>query len=228
MGNQKQKHMLLSTVIFDMDGLLIDSEPLWKEAAQEIFGDYGITLSDEQYKTTTGLRTKEFTQWWLSKFNIDPKEYDAAEKKILTRVMEKVDQRGTVMPGVDYIFDFFSQLKFKIGIASSSSMPLINLVVEKLGIEKYLDTIASAGLLPNGKPHPQVYLDCAAALQTAPTSCICFEDSFNGMIAVKAARMSCVVVPGPEHYKEERWAAADLKLSSLQNFNQLHLNLLNN
>lgn len=220
--------MYLSTVIFDMDGLLIDSEPLWKEAAQEIFGEYGIVLSDEQYAITTGLRTKEFTEWWLSRHQISVHEYDAVEAKILASVMDKVDKRGLVMPGVDHIFAFFSELKFKIGIASSSSLPLIHLVVEKLGIEPYLNTIASAGNLPYGKPHPQVYLDCAAALDTPPTRCICFEDSFNGMIAVKAARMRCVIVPGPEHYKEPRWAAADLKLSSLQNFNQLHLNLLDN
>ena len=220
--------MHLSTVIFDMDGLLIDSEPLWKEAAQEIFAEYGIILSDEQYATTTGLRTREFTEWWLSRHQISANEYEIAEAKILASVMDKVDKRGLVMPGVDHIFEFFLALKFKIGIASSSSLPLIHLVVEKLGIEKNLNAIASAGNLPHGKPHPQVYLDCAAALDTSPTRCICFEDSFNGMIAVKAARMRCVIVPGPEHYKEPRWAAADLKLSSLQNFNQLHLNLLDN
>lgn len=220
--------MHLSTVIFDMDGLLIDSEPLWKEAAQEIFAQYGIVLSDEEYLTTTGLRTREFTQWWLARYKVPEAEYENAEAKILASVMDKVDKNGKVMDGVDYIFDFFNALQFKIGIASSSSMPLIDLVVNKLGIRKYLHTIASAGDLPHGKPHPQVYLDCAAALQTPPTQCICFEDSFNGMIAVKAARMRCVIVPGHQHYKEARWAAADLKLSSLQNFNQLHLNLLDN
>ncbi|HTN35780.1 MAG TPA: hexitol phosphatase HxpB [Arachidicoccus sp.] len=220
--------MHLNTVIFDMDGLLIDSEPLWKEAAQEIFASYNITLTDEQYATTTGLRTREFSEWWLSRHAIDISEYPIAESRILASVMDKVDKRGLVMPGVGYIIDFFKQLNFKIGIASSSSLPLIDMVVEKLGIANYLDAIASAGNLPNGKPHPQVYLDCAGALGSTPTSCICFEDSFNGMIAVKAARMRCVVVPGYEHYKEPRWAAADLKLSSLQNFNQLHLNLLDN
>ena len=220
--------MNLSTVIFDMDGLLIDSEPLWKEAAKEVFGEYGINLTDEQYGITTGLRTKEFTEWWLSRKQVPLEEYDKCEAKILATVMDKVDKRGVVMPGVDHIFNFFKDLNFKIGIASSSSLPLIHLVIEKLGIQKYLHTIASAGDLPYGKPHPQVYLDCAAALDTPPTKCICFEDSFNGMIAVKAARMRCVVVPDHEHYKQERWAAADLKLSSLQNFNQLHLNLLDN
>lgn len=218
--------MSLSTVIFDMDGLLIDSEPLWKEASQEIFAQYDIILTDEQYAITTGLRTREFTEWWLSKHNIHEGEYPIVEDLILKSVMDKVSKRGLVMPGVDHILDFFKELNFKIGIASSSSEELIHMVVDKLGIGSYLKNISSAGNLLHGKPHPQVYLNCALALDSRPTDCICFEDSFNGMIAVKAARMRCVVVPGHEHYKEERWAAADLKLSSLHNFNELHLNLL--
>jgi mannitol-1-/sugar-/sorbitol-6-/2-deoxyglucose-6-phosphatase len=95
------------------------------------------------------------------------------------------------------------------------------------GIGPYLSATASAENLPYGKPHPQVYLDCAAALNSNPTSCICFEDSFNGMIAAKAARMKCVVVPHYSQLKDEKWAAADLKLSSLQNFGELHFNLIN-
>lgn len=218
--------MHLTTVIFDMDGLLIDSEPLWKEAAQEIFRQYNIVLNDAQYLSTTGLRTREFVSWWFAKHKINAMEYSIAEEKILKSVMQKVQERGKVMPGVKYIFDFFREQNFKIGIASSSSMPLINLVVEMLGLKNSLHAIASAETLMNGKPHPQVYLNCASALESKPTECICFEDSFNGMIAVLAARMQCVVVPSYHQYKEERWSAANLKLSSLQNFNQLHLNLL--
>ena len=70
--------MQLDAVIFDIDGLLVDSEPLWNEAATEIFREYGVSLSEEQYKTTTGLRTKEFVQWWFSYFNIGAIEYARA------------------------------------------------------------------------------------------------------------------------------------------------------
>ncbi|MFW2475811.1 MAG: HAD-IA family hydrolase, partial [Sediminibacterium sp.] len=97
---------------------------------------------------------------------------------------------------------------------------------EICGIKKYLHATASAESLAYGKPHPQVYLNCAASLDSKPTSCICFEDSFNGMIAVKAARMKCVIVPHVSQLKDERWGAADLKLSSLQNFGELHFELV--
>jgi sugar-phosphatase len=216
----------LDTVIFDMDGLLIDSEPLWAEAADELFSQYGFKLSHEQYATTTGLRTKEFVQWWFRYHKIHEAEDDKAVARILRLVMDKVESKGTVMPGVPYIFEFFSQRGFKIGLASSSPQDLIELGIDLCGVRKYMNATASAGQLPYGKPHPQVYLDCAEKLGTPPTSCIAFEDSFNGMIAARAARMKCVVVPHHTQLKEERWSAANLKLSSLQNFGALHLELL--
>ncbi len=218
--------MRLRAVIFDMDGLLVDSEPLWAEAADEVFKSYGVSLTHEQYITTTGLRTKEFVQWWFRYFKIDDTEVSNGEKKIIKIVIEKVKQKSSMMPGVDHIIDFFTRKQFKIGLASSSPIELIELVVEMSGISKFLDAVASAEDLPYGKPHPQVYLNCAEALNVDPAECICFEDSFNGMIAAKAAKMKCVVVPHHTQLKDERWGAADLKLSSLQNFGELHFNML--
>lgn len=218
--------MELNTVIFDIDGLLVDSEPLWNEAASEVFRQYGVDLTEEQYKTTTGLRTKEFVQWWFSWYNIGQEEYVRAEKKIVQGVLDKIERKGRIMPGVPYIFDFFARKSFRIGLATSSPQELIDLVVSMAGIRKYLRATSSAQDLPYGKPHPQVYLNCATALQSQPVECICFEDSFNGLIAAKAARMKCVIVPHISQAKEERWGAADLKLSSLQNFGELHFNLL--
>ncbi|GAC1527009.1 MAG: hexitol phosphatase HxpB [Sediminibacterium sp.] len=219
--------MQLNTVIFDIDGLLIDSEPLWSEAAKEVFGQYGIHLTEEQYKTTTGLRTKEFVQWWFGLYHVNDKELSKVEKAITDAVLYKIEHKGKMMPGVHYIFDFFQRMNFKIGLATSSPPALIDLVVNMTGIKEFLQATTSAEVLPFGKPHPQVYLDCAGSLNSKPVECICFEDSFNGMIAAKAARMKCVVVPPPSQQKEERWGAADLKLSSLQNFGELHFNLLN-
>ena len=219
--------MDVNTVIFDIDGLLVDSEPLWNEAATEVFRRYGVTLSEEQYKTTTGLRTKEFVEWWFGYYHIGKEEFAMAEKNIVDLVLQKIERKGIIMPGVDYIFDFFSRKKFKIGLATSSPPSLIELVVGMTGIRKFLQATTSAEDLLFGKPHPQVYQNCAALLNSSPLACICFEDSFNGMIAVKAARMKCVVVPHFSQTKETRWGAADLQLSSLQNFGELHFNILN-
>jgi sugar-phosphatase len=215
--------MQLNTVIFDMDGLLIDSEPLWDEAATEIFSHYGIKLNSQQYATTTGLRTKEFIEHWFNYFNITVVDTAAVEKEIIKKVIELVLKKGRPMPGLPHIFNFFVTKGFKIGLASSSPPDLIDVVVDLLQIRKHLDAITSASNMQYGKPHPEVYLQCARELGAHPTQCICFEDSFYGMIAVKAARMKCVVVPEPKNSKELKWNAADLKISSLLNFNELLL-----
>lgn len=218
--------MQLNTVIFDMDGLLIDSEPLWNEAAAAVFSNYGIQLSPAQYATTTGMRTREFVQWWFRHFNISSADTATAEKEIVDMVIELVIQKGKPMPGISHIFNFFIDRNFKIGLASSSPMNLINVVVELLGIRQYMHNISSAAVLEHAKPHPEVYLNAAKSLYAAPAECLCFEDSFYGMIAVKAASMKCVVVPGHADAKNPKWGAADLKISSLQNFNELLLQSL--
>ncbi len=222
----REANMKLNTVIFDMDGLLIDSEPLWGIAANDVFEHYGFRLSPEQHITTTGLRTREFVHWWFQKFGIHQNEEQLAEDRIIDRVLQLIEENYRLMPGVSHVFNLFHSLHFKIGIASSSPDSLIQLVMEKCGIKEYVQGTASGQLLPYGKPHPQVYLNCAEALQSLPSDCIAFEDSFYGMIAAKAARMKCIVVPEYKQYKEERWAAADLKLSSLQNFSALHIEML--
>lgn len=218
--------MDLNTVIFDMDGLLIDSEPLWSEAATEVFEYYGKRLSPADFASTTGLRTSEFVAWWLRDYKFDNTELEKAAEKIVDLVIRKIKLKGNAMPGIEYIFDFFFTRGFKIGLATSSPMRVADTVINMLGIGKYLHEKTSAEKLAYGKPHPQVYLDCAQELQSSPLQCICFEDSFNGMIAVKAARMKCVVVPAYSQQKNEKWSLADLKISSLKNFSELHINLL--
>ncbi len=214
---------MLTTVIFDMDGLLIDSEPLWQEAGMEVMGRFNVKLTTDQYHTSTGLRTNEWIRHWFTHFGINAVYASEAETAIINKAIEKIAARAMPMPGVQHILHFFKERKFKIGIASSSPLELISVVVDKLQIGSYINTRTSAEHLPYGKPHPQVFLDCAAALNTSPVDCICFEDSFNGMIAAKAARMKCVVVPDRHQHQHNKWSAADLKISSLQNFNGLLL-----
>lgn len=218
--------MKLNTVIFDMDGLLIDSEPLWNQAASEVFRSYGVQLTEAQYATTTGLRTREFLIFWFGHFKITHEKIAEAEIKIVDRVIALVKQKGKPLPGVPHIFNFFTEKKFNIGLASSSSPGLIDVVTDLLGIDRYLQAISSADDLAYGKPHPEVFLNCAQKLSVSPEQCVCFEDSYNGMIAAKAARMKCVIVPASRERNDPVWEAADLKISTLQNFNELLLQSL--
>ena len=209
-----------------MDGLLIDSEPLWQQAGSEMLQQFGVTLTEEEYNLTTGLRTPEWVDYWFTHFTIDKQQAIAAAKLVEETALDKIKKYGVAMPGVEYIMQFFKNNGLQIGLASSSPMRLIDAVVDKLNIRSYLNAITSAEHLPYGKPHPQVFLNCAQLLDVPPTVCVCFEDSFNGMIAAKAARMKCVVVPAPHVHHQGRWDAADCKLSSLLQFNQALLESL--
>ena len=98
--------MKLNTVIFDMDGLLIDSEPFWEEAGKETLEKFNVTLTPEQYASSTGLRTQEWLQHWFHHFNIDEKHIAEAEEVIIQKAIEKIVAHGEPMPGVYYIFQF--------------------------------------------------------------------------------------------------------------------------
>lgn len=218
--------MSLNTVIFDMDGLLIDSEPLWQEAGRETLSTFGILLSDEQYHSSTGLRTPEWVDHWFRYFKIDKKHAASSIEAIEAAALEKIRARAVGMKGVDDIIEFFASNNFKIGLASSSPMRFIEAVVEKLQIGNFLHTVTSAENLPYGKPHPQVFIECAHTLKSNPSVCVVFEDSFNGMIAAKAAKMKCVVVPHPGVIHGKQWGAADMVIGSLKDFNEAALQQL--
>jgi beta-phosphoglucomutase-like phosphatase (HAD superfamily) len=120
------------------------------------------------------------------------------------------------MKGVYTSIEMVQNAGLKIGLASSSPMSLIEAAIEKMNLKKVFSALTSAEALPFGKPNPQVFINCAMALDSHPTQCLCVEDSFNGMIAAKAARMKCLVVPHPEQFSQDRWNIADKKLSSLE------------
>ena len=220
--------MRLDTVIFDMDGLLIDSEPLWQEAGKEVLSKYGCSLTSEQYESSTGLRTKEWLEHWFRHFELEMSTIAKAETRIIDLVLEKIKTKGQPLPGAQYIVDYFRKKGFKVGLATSSPLLLAHQVVQQLQIAGQIDVITSAEHLAFGKPHPQVYLECAQSLQAQPFRTICFEDSVNGMVAAKAARMKCVVVPGRNQQQLPAWGLADLRISSLQNFNDLLLSQMHN
>lgn len=214
---------MINTVIFDMDGLLIDSEPLWGQAMREVFSTVGVTLSPELTSRTTGLRTKEVVSYWHDHFQWNNKSAEEVTVEIIDNVTHKILREGRAMEGLAYILDFFHTRSFKVGLASSSPMRLIQSVLDHLAVRDRFHAVISAEFEPHGKPHPAVYLSCAQELNSHPLHCLAFEDSVTGMIAAKAARVKTVVVPEPHKRTDPRFGLADLQLNSLLEFDDARL-----
>jgi len=210
---------MINTVIFDMDGLLIDSEPLWGRAMREVFATVGVDLTMELASHTTGLRTAEVVDYWHNYFKWEGKDNLQVTNEIIDAVINKIVAEGEAMEGLEYILDYFTKKNFKIGLASSSPLRLIESAVDHMGIRDRFHAISSAEFESHGKPHPAVYLTCAKKLGSTPLECLAFEDSVTGMTAAKAARMKTVVVPEAHNRQNKRYALADVQLDSLLEFN---------
>ena len=208
----------LDAVIFDMDGLLVDSEPLWRRAEQAVFPKVGVQLTDAMCMQTMGTRVDEVVQHWYNQKPWTGPTLKEVETEIVDAVVNLVRTEGAPLPGVRQVLELFAGQGVPIALASSSSARLIDAVVDTLGIRSYFAVLQSAEAEPFGKPHPGVFLRTAAALAVEPTRCLVFEDSYAGMIAALAARMRVVVVPDAVHQEDPRFGAATLKLRSLEAF----------
>lgn len=209
-------------IIFDMDGLLIDSEPLWTIAEREIYGELGLKLSDEQLAETMGFRVTEVISYWYDKYPWSDEAPDISEisDRLINRVIELINAEGEALPGVHTAIETIQKLNIPIAIASSSWIKIIDAVVAKLNIADEIDVIHSSEREAYGKPHPGVFLTTATKLNIPAAECIVFEDSPNGVIAAKAARMKCVAVPGPIINEAPEFNIADHKMKSLEDLSE--------
>lgn len=205
----------IKAVIFDMDGVIIDSEPLWRRAMIQSFTEVGIPFTDEHCRITTGLRFKEVAGFWFTKHNITHVNIDEFDELVINRLCDLIAKEGKTMKGVIEALEFLKTKGLKIGIGTSSNTKLMNTVVDVLNIRNYFDVICSAEYMPYGKPHPMVYLTCAEKLEVNPLNCLVIEDSVNGIISGKAAQMKVLAIPEEINYNNHKFAIADYHLKSL-------------
>ncbi len=170
---------MIRAIIFDMDGLLIDSEPLWQDAEMAVFRSVRIELTREQCLETMGLRVDEVVGYWYAKSPWEGVSREQVAADILDTVVALVKERGMAKGGVEHILGFFREQGLPIALASSSPMRLIDAVVDALDIRGYFEYLQSAETEPYGKPHPGVYITTARVMSVAPTDCLAFEDSFK-------------------------------------------------
>jgi len=209
---------MIDTVLFDMDGLLLDTEPLWGESMLRVAKKHSIPIGPDKFKETTGLRIYEVTEYWAIKYPWAGSTATEVADEVLDDIIATSKEKGSVLRGVKKALELLKAHGYKIGLASSSPQRMIEELVHHFKINRYFDAITSADAAEMGKPHPAVFLDCATALESTPLQCAVLEDSVNGMIAGKAARMKVIVVPDALHFDDPRFALADAKLSSMEDF----------
>jgi sugar-phosphatase len=210
---------MLKAVIFDMDGVLVDSEPFWRQSMIKGFKTVGLTISESDCRKTTGMRLDEVISFWKKQKNWTNKSNLQLHDEIISDLCTSIEKYGKELEGTTSALTFFESKKFKIGLASSSNNLLIDTVIKKLGLHHFFNAIHSAEHLPYGKPHPQVFLNCAESLSVHPEECLVIEDSLNGIIAAKAAKMKTIAIPDAEHRNDKRFIIADCFVKSLSEIN---------
>ena len=204
-----------TAAIFDMDGLLIDSEPLWQDAEIATYAQYDVPVTRELCRATAGRRIDEVLSLWHDRFDWQGPTVEQMVERVLAEVTRLILARGEALPGVHAIMRTLREAGLKIAIASSSPPALIEAVVGKLELEALLDLTHSGIHEARGKPDPAVFLTTAARLGVQPERCLVFEDAPAGIAAGKAAGMAVIAVPSVFEPDDPGIQAADQVLNSL-------------
>jgi len=219
---------MIKAAIFDLDGTLIDSEPLWKEAEIHVFKTLGVELDTQKCRNTTGLSILQVVRYWHRVFQWkSDKTYDEIVDAILQKLIELVKEKGKLKEGVPEVIEFLKERNLPKVVASSSPKFYIKELVNHFGLHVHFKKVFSSLDEAYPKPHPAVFMKAADYLGVECQECIGFEDSFYGLLAVKAAQMNAVAVLEPEDYIQSRYDFADVKLQSLKSFGTSELEALN-
>ncbi len=212
--------MMIKAVIFDMDGLLIDSEPLWKRAQLKVFRTVGLELTDQQIHQNMGRGVKAIVEHYYHEKPWQGPSQAEIEAQIVDDLLRLVKTEGKLRPGAKQTLELCKAHSLPMAIASSSSHEVINTVIDSCGIRGYFDQLYSGQLEPHSKPHPGVFITTAGLLGVMPRYCLVFEDAPNGVLAAKAAGMTCIAVPEPEVKQYPFIQTADVVIDSLEQFNE--------
>ncbi len=207
---------VFGAAIFDLDGLLVDSEPLWQQAEVEILGDLGVPLVPSACRQTKGMFVAEVTRYWYERYPWSRPDPDEVAGAVVDRVIDLVTTEGRLQPGARGAIALCREHGTSLAVASSSEHRLVRRVLDHFGLAGEFPVVRSAEDEPYGKPHPAVFLAAAAELGVAPARCLVWEDAPAGVLAAKAARMACVAVPEPAERDRPAFAVADVVLGSLE------------
>jgi sugar-phosphatase len=220
---------VIRACVFDMDGVLIDTEPAWRTAEAAVFAALGIELTEAELVSSTGIPISDLVATWRRAHPPHARGSQLSDGEVAGQITDQVAAHvlaeGRPMPGVTEAVGLFERLRLRLAIASSSPRRLIDAVCERLGLNR-IQIRCSALEEASGKPAPDVYLAAARRLRADPASCLAVEDSPHGIAAAKAAGMRCLAIPDPLLAADPRYTNADLVLPSLARLDERALRLL--
>lgn len=206
---------MIKAVIFDMDGLLIDSEPLWHQAQGEVFRRLGFTVDPTEHVLHQGQKTVDVVKFYQDKHSDYSHPTEIISEEIVDNVIRLITYNTGALPGVHQLIALLQKHAIPMAVASGSGRKLMDHVLKVLNIEQYMQVIHSAEHEKKGKPAPDVFLSTAELLKVDPVDCLVFEDSVNGVKAAHAAGMKCIAVPEHPH-DPSRFTTANKIVHSLE------------
>jgi beta-phosphoglucomutase-like phosphatase (HAD superfamily) len=205
---------MIAAILFDMDGVLMDSEPLHLRATQLALGDRGRSYTERDNRAFFGATDIEMFRILRILFDLDTSTDELVRRK-RDHLISIVRTEGRGLPGVPDIPLGFREAGLRLGLVSASARPVIDVILEVVGLGGAFHTVVSGDEVARGKPAPDGYLMASRRLAVEPERCFVVEDTRNGVLAAKAAGMAVAAVPGPATAHED-FSPADLVLPSLE------------
>ena len=201
-------------ILFDMDGVLVNTEPLHYQLWKKVFAERGLDLSFDAYKGCIGANGKRLMELVLEHYGLDFR----GDQSMFTRYYQLKEEnlRYGDIPRIEGVNDTLAQLQsrgYRMAVASSSTQEYIELCTDRAGIAHFFDVRFSAERVKNTKPAPDVFLAAAEKMGAAPEDCVVVEDSTNGTLAAKAAGMRCIGFDNPDS-AGQCLDAADVRITS--------------
>ena len=205
---------MIEAVVFDLDGVLLDSEEIWDRARDELAHERGGRWHDQAQRDMMGMSSTEWSRYMADVIGL-PEPPEEINREVVRRLTELYRDELPAIPGAREAVERLAA-RWPLGLASSSNRELIDLVLELLGVEHLFTATVSSEEVARGKPAPDVYLEAARRLGVNPTTAAAVEDSQNGILAAKAAGMRVIAIPNA-HFPpdEDALREADVVLDSL-------------
>ncbi len=206
--------MPIRAVVFDMDGVLIDSEPVWSQVRAEMAAGHGRTWTEEMHRACMGRGTVEWAEILRDRLGL-PMTLEQIIDETRERMLTAYRRRLPLLPGAVESVRRMAD-GFAVALASGSMTALIEHVLAATGLDRVIPIVVFGDTIPRGKPEPDIYLEAARRLGVPPAECAGVEDSRNGLRALRAAGMKAIAVPSPGYpLAPDALALADLRISTL-------------